>query len=143
MWRTFCKVIGHEEWPEDPRFLTNADRVQHRRELGEVLEPVIKEKTQKEWLDLLRQTGLPCGPIQTVGQVCEDPQILAREMVVPLDHPTAGPIKVTGIPMKLSDTPGEVHSAPPTLGQHTSEVLQDWLQMNTADVEALQQSGIV
>ncbi len=143
MWRTFCKVVEHEEWPEDPRFLTNADRVQHRVELSEVLEPVIMQKTQQEWIGLLRQSGLPCGPIQTVGQVCEDPQILAREMVVPLEHPTAGPIKVTGIPLKLSDTPGEVHSPPPTLGQHTAEVLQEWLKINAADVDALQQSGVV
>lgn len=143
MWRTFCKVLGHEEWPEDPRFLTNVDRVQHRRELSDVLEPVILQKTQQEWIEILRQAGLPCGPIQTVGQVCEDPQILARNMVVPLEHPAAGPIKVTGIPMKLSDTPGEIHSAPPTLGQHTSEVLQDWLRMNATDIETLQQAGVV
>jgi crotonobetainyl-CoA:carnitine CoA-transferase CaiB-like acyl-CoA transferase len=143
MWRTFCRVIGQEEWTEDPRFRTNADRVGHRRQLAALLEPVILQKTTQEWIDQLRQNGLPCGPIQTVGQVCEDPQVIARDMIVPLDHPTAGPIRVTGVPIKLSDTPGEVHSAPPTLGQHTTEVLGDWLQINATEAEALHQDGVV
>jgi len=143
MWRTFCRVIGQEEWTEDPRFRTNADRVGHRRQLAALLEPVILQKTTQEWIDQLRQNGLPCGPIQTVGQVCEDPQVIARDMIVPLDHPTAGPIRVTGVPIKLSDTPGEIHSAPPTLGQHTTEVLGDWLQINATEAEALHQDGVV
>jgi crotonobetainyl-CoA:carnitine CoA-transferase CaiB-like acyl-CoA transferase len=143
MWRTFCRVIGQEEWTEDLRFRTNADRVGHRRQLAALLEPVILQKTTQEWIDQLRQNGLPCGPIQTVGQVCEDPQVIARDMIVPLDHPTAGPIRVTGVPIKLSDTPGEIHSAPPTLGQHTTEVLGDWLQINATEAEALHQDGVV
>jgi crotonobetainyl-CoA:carnitine CoA-transferase CaiB-like acyl-CoA transferase len=143
MWRTFCRVIGQEEWTEDPRFRTNADRVGHRRQLSALLEPVILQKTTQEWIDQLRQNGLPCGPIQTVGQVCEDPQVVARDMIVPLEHPTAGPIRVTGVPIKLSDTPGEVHSAPPTLGQHTVEVLGDWLQINATEAKALHQDGVV
>ena len=143
MWRTFCRVIGQEEWTEDPRFRTNADRVGHRRQLSALLEPVILQKTTQEWIDQLRANGLPCGPIQTVGQVCEDPQVVARDMIVPLDHPTAGPMRVTGVPIKLSDTPGEVHSAPPTLGQHTVEVLEDWLQIKATEAEALQQDGVV
>ena len=143
MWRTFCRVIGQKEWTEDPRFRTNADRVGHRRQLAALLEPVILQKTTQEWIDQLRQNGLPCGPIQTVGQVCEDPQVIARDMIVSLDHPTAGPIRVTGVPIKLSDTPGEVHSAPPTLGQHTTEVLGDWLQINATEAEALHRDGVV
>jgi crotonobetainyl-CoA:carnitine CoA-transferase CaiB-like acyl-CoA transferase len=143
MWRTFCRVIGQEEWTADPRFRTNADRVGHRRQLAALLEPVILQKTTQEWIDQLRQNGLPCGPIQTVGQVCEDPQVMARDMIVSLDHPTAGPIRVTGVPIKLSDTPGEVHSAPPTLGQHTTEVLGDWLQINATEAEALHRDGVV
>ena len=143
MWRTFCRVIGQEEWTEDPRFRTNADRVGHRRQLSALLEPVILQKTTQEWIDQLRQNGLPCGPIQTVGQVCEDPQVVARDMIVPLEHPTAGSIRVTGVPIKLSDTPGEVHSAPPTLGQHTTEVLEDWLQIKATEAEALHQDGVL
>ena len=143
MWRTFCRILGKEEWTEDPRFRTNADRVQHRRQLSALLEPVILEKTTQDWIEELRQHGLPCGPIQTVGQVCDDPQVLARDMIVPLEHPKAGSIRVTGIPIKLSETPGAVHSPPPVLGEHTTDVLQDWLQINAAEVEILLQDGVV
>ena len=143
MWRTFCRILGKEEWTEDARFRTNADRVQHRRQLGAILEPVILEKTTQEWIDVLRANGLPCGPIQTVGQVCNDPQVLARDMIISLDHPAAGPIRVTGVPIKLSETPGAVHFPPPTLGQHSIEVLEDWLQINQEQAETLQQEGVV
>lgn len=143
MWRTLCRILGREAWTEDARFRTNADRVQHRRQLSALLEPVMLEKTTQEWIDILRQNRLPCGPIQTVGQVCEDPQVLARDMIVALEHPKAGPIRVTGIPIKLSDTPGEVYAPPPMLGQHTVEVLQDWLGMSRRDTEALDQEGVV
>ncbi len=143
MWRKFCSVLGHDSWPEDERFQTNADRVGHRRQLGALIEPVMMEKTQNEWIEALRGAGLPCGPIQTVGQACEDPQVLARDMIVDLEHPKAGPIRVTGLPLKLSDTPGEIHSPPPVLGQHTAEVLADWLKMGASDVEGLRQEGVV
>ena len=143
MWRKFCAVLGQESWPEDERFRTNADRVQHRRQLGALIEPVMLEKTQDEWISALRGAGLPCGPIQTVGQACEDPQVLARDMIVALEHPKAGPIRVTGLPLKLSETPGAIHSPPPLLGQHTQEVLADWLQMGTREVEGLRQEGVV
>jgi crotonobetainyl-CoA:carnitine CoA-transferase CaiB-like acyl-CoA transferase len=101
------------------------------------------ERTTQEWIDVLRQNRLPCGPIQTVGQVCEDPQVLAREMIVSLNHPKAGSIRVTGLPIKLSHTPGEVYAPPPMLGQHTFEVLQDWLGLGDGEVEALQQQGVI
>jgi crotonobetainyl-CoA:carnitine CoA-transferase CaiB-like acyl-CoA transferase len=143
MWRTLCRILEKPEWTEDERFHTNADRVQHRRQLAALLEPVMLERTTQEWIDVLRQNRLPCGPIQTVGQVCEDPQVLARDMIVSLNHPKAGPIRVTGLPLKLSDTPGEVYAPPPMLGQHTSEVLQDWLGLGASEVEALQQQGVI
>jgi crotonobetainyl-CoA:carnitine CoA-transferase CaiB-like acyl-CoA transferase len=143
MWRKFCAVLGQENWPEDERFRTNADRVQHRRQLGALIEPVMLDKTQDEWITALRGAGLPCGPIQTVGQACEDPQVLARDMIVALEHPKAGPIRVTGLPLKLSETPGAIHSPPPLLGQHTQEVLADWLQIGTSAVEGLRQEGVV
>ncbi len=143
MWRTFCRILGQEAWVDDPRFRTNADRVQHRRQLGALLEPVMLQRTTQEWIDELRKNGLPCGPIQTVSQVCDDPQVLARDMVVPLEHPKAGPIRVTGLPLKLSDTPGAIHCPPPLLGQHTSEVLHDWLHVDSDEVSVLQQEGVV
>lgn len=143
MWRRFCQAIGRQEWADDVRFRTNADRVGHRRQLAAVLEPVMLHKTAQEWIDTLRTAGIPCGRIQSVGEVCESPQVQARDMVVPLEHPQAGPIRVTGVPIKLSDTPGAVSTPPPRLGEHTAQVLHDWLQLPASEVEALRRDGVV
>ncbi len=142
MWRALCRSLGQEAWIDDPRFHTNASRVEHRRQLGALLEPVMRQKTTQEWIEVFRGNGLPCGSIQSVGQVCEDPQVLARDMVVSLDHPQAGAIRVTGVPIKLSDTPGAVSAPPPMLGEHTAAALRDWLCMSTAEVESLRQEGV-
>lgn len=143
LWRNFCRAIGQEAWIDDPRFHTNADRVEHRRQLGALLEPVIMQKPGQAWIDILQANGIPCGLIQSVGQVCDSPQVQAREMVVPLDHPKAGPIRVTGVPIKLSATPGAVTAPPPLLGEHTSEILNDWLQIPATEVESLRQDGVL
>ena len=99
------------------------------------------EKTTQEWIELLLAAGLPCGKIQSVGEICEDPQIIARDMVVTVEHPKAGAVRVTGVPVKLSDTPGAVTLPPPLLGEHTAQVLTEWLQMSAAAVDRLQQAG--
>lgn len=143
MWRNFCKAAGHEDWSKDERFLTNAARVQNRRALSSLIEPIMLEKSTQEWIEVLRQVGIPCGKIQSVGEVCEDPQVLARDMVVPIEHPKAGPLRVTGVPIKLSDTPGAVVLPPPLLGEHNREVLKEWLHMSASDVEQLRQGGAV
>jgi crotonobetainyl-CoA:carnitine CoA-transferase CaiB-like acyl-CoA transferase len=141
MWRAFCKAAGHESWANDERFRTNAERVQNRRALSSLLEPIMLEKTTQEWIDLLRAAGIPCGKIQSVGEICEDPQIIARDMVVTVEHPKAGATRVTGVPVKLSDTPGAVTLPPPLLGEHSGQALTEWLQMSTAEVERLRQAG--
>jgi crotonobetainyl-CoA:carnitine CoA-transferase CaiB-like acyl-CoA transferase len=141
MWRAFCKAAGHESWANDERFRTNAERVQNRRALSSLMEPVMLEKTTQEWIELLLAAGLPCGKIQSVGEICEDPQIIARDMVVTVEHPKAGAVRVTGVPVKLSDTPGAVTLPPPLLGEHTAQVLTEWLQMSAAEVDRLQQAG--
>ena len=141
MWRTFCRATGYDAWADDARFRTNADRVQHRRQLSALIEPVMLEKTTQEWVEILRKHGIPCGKIQSVGEICEDPQVQARDMVIELMHPKAGPLRVTGVPIKLSDTPGAVTAPPPLLGEHNVQVLHDWLQMPAAEVDRLQQAG--
>jgi crotonobetainyl-CoA:carnitine CoA-transferase CaiB-like acyl-CoA transferase len=141
MWRTFCRAAGHDSWGNDERFRTNADRVQNRRALSSLLEPVMLEKTTQEWIDLLRDAGIPCGKIQSVGEICEDPQIVARDMVVTVEHPKVGALRVTGVPVKLSATPGAVTLPPPLLGEHTGQVLTEWLQLSAAEVDRLQQAG--
>ena len=143
MWRTFCAAIGQAAWAEDARFRTNADRVERRRQLAALLEPVMQQKTGQAWIEILLKHGIPCGRIQSVGEVCDSPQVQARDMVVPLEHAKAGPIRVTGVPIKLSDTPGEVVTPPPILGEHTTDVLADWLQVSSAEVESLRQDGAV
>ena len=143
MWRAFCGALERQEWTEDPRFATNADRVQHRKQLQALLEPVMQQKTTREWVDTLQRHGIPCGVIQSVGEVCEDPQVTARDMVVELQHPKAGSMRVTGVPVKLSATPGGVSTPPPLLGEHTERVLSEWLHMDAAEVERLRDDRAV
>jgi crotonobetainyl-CoA:carnitine CoA-transferase CaiB-like acyl-CoA transferase len=143
MWRRFCKAAGQETWTDDSRFRSNADRVQHRRQLSALLEPVMLQKTAQEWIETLREHGIPCGRIQSVRDVCDSPQIQARDMVVSLTHPKAGTIRVTGVPVKLSATPGAVTTPPPLLGEHTAQVLTDWLHFSSATVEGLRKIGAI
>lgn len=141
MWRNLCKAAGQPTWATDERFRTNAERVQNRHALSSLLEPAMLEKTMDEWIEALRGVGIPCGKIQSVGEVCENPQVLARDMIVTVQHPKAGAVRVTGVPVKLSDTPGAVTLPPPLLGEHTSHILRDWLQMSPTEVARLQQAG--
>ena len=143
LWRRFCDATGLGEIKEDPKFAVNKDRVDNRLELQEILDAFFAEKTVGETLDALRGAGIPCGPINNLAQVLSEPQVLAREMVVDVDVPVAGPTKVTGVPIKLSKTPGSVRTPPPTLGQHTEEVLESVLGMDEAQRNALRQEGVV
>jgi crotonobetainyl-CoA:carnitine CoA-transferase CaiB-like acyl-CoA transferase len=143
MWRRFCEAAGVAELADEDRFRSNADRVAHAAELRAVLEPVIRGRTTDEWIAELRAAGVPSGRIQSVADVCEHPQVRARDMIVELDHTMAGPIRVTGIPVKLSDTPGAVDLPPPALGEHTAGVLSDWLDLSDPDVAELRREGVV
>ena len=143
LWEAFCRAIGREDLLERPEFKTVALRVQNRPALLQVLDEVMAARTTQEWLAILGKAGVPCGPINTVAEVCEDPQIRAREMVLEVPHPTLGRVRLTGIPIKLSETPGAVEAPPPLLGQHTEEVLTQLLGYSRGQVETLRQEGIV
>src|SRR4051812_25774457 len=108
MWQTFCGLIGKPELLKDPRFENNALRVENRRELIPLLEPVMATKPTAHWMKLLEEAGIPAGPVQTYDQVYRDPQVLHREMVVEVEHPKAGTLRVLGVPFKLSDTPAKI-----------------------------------
>lgn len=121
----FVKVLGLAGLSEDERFTTNNKRLQYRDELIEILSERMKEKPTSEWLTLLREQGIPVGPINTIADMFNDPQVQARQMIREMDHPTAGKIRLTGSPLKLSRTPIEVKRHPPLAGEHTEEVLQE------------------
>jgi len=124
MWKNFCRVIARPELEADERFQKNHDRVKNRPELNKLIENALAPKTQAEWVEALNQAGIPCGPIYTLDQVFQDPQVLHQKMYLEMDHPKTGRIPMTGLPVQLSENPPEVILPPPLLGEHTGEVLQ-------------------
>ncbi len=143
LWKRFALAVGAEELLEDPRFFTNAGRVEDRLALRDGLEVHTTERTSAEWIELLRKIAIPCGPISNIAQVVADPQVIARNMIVELDQPKAGPLRVPGTPIKLSETPGEVRTPAPLLGQHTEEILTGWLGMGAEEIAALREQGVL
>jgi len=142
-WAALCGVLDRPDLVTDPRFADNGARVAHRAELRAILEEAFGARNAGEWLDALRQAGLPCGPINTVPEVFDHPQAGAREMVLEAEHPTAGRLRFPGFPYKLSETPAALRQPPPRLGQHTGQVLADLLDYSPADVAALRDQGVV
>lgn len=142
LFRSLCKVLGVEHLADDPRFNTNPKRVENREELVKILEEIFVQKTTSEWLELIRKAGVPCGPIYNVADVVNDPQVLFRKMVVEINHPKSGRIKVTGVPVKLSESPGDVRLPPPMLGQHTVDILK-FLGYSDEDISKLKDEGVV
>ena len=123
LWAQFCDLLGRQDLKV--KFPTNPVRVEQHDELFPILQNIFAGKPADDWLALLEKAGIPCGPIYTVAEVLEHPQVKAREMVVERPHPKLGKVKMTGVPIKLSDTPGEAGAAPPLLGQHTEEILRE------------------
>ncbi|MFC7477661.1 CaiB/BaiF CoA transferase family protein [Dankookia sp. GCM10030260] len=138
----FCKATGQEHLLSDPRFASNPIRVANRDHVTATLTPVMQSKTTAEWIVLLEAQKIGCGPINTLEQVFADPHVIAREMVVEMQHPAGEPVKVIANPVKLSATPPTYRSPPPVLGQHTAEVLGGLLGMSAADIAGLQEKGI-
>jgi len=143
LWRAFCRVSGLDAVASDPRFTSNRDRVQNYGALKPILAERLKTRTRAEWLAALTAEGVPCGSVRNVGEVLEDPHLHARAMVQAVDHPALGEVRVLGVPMKLSDTPGAVRTAPPTLGQHTDRILRDDLGLSVEQVDRLRKERVV
>ena len=131
LWHQFCRAIGQPQLDTDPRFVTNTERMRHRDGLKSVLDGCLGGLTRGQLIERLRAHAGPCGEVRTLAEALEDPQIAAREMVVELAHPQLGPIRSLGNPIKLSRTPPVLDRPPPSLGQHTAEVL-DALGLATA-----------
>ena len=125
LWKAMLDAVGAPELADDPRFVDNGARMAHLAELERALEAVYVTRTTAEWLAILEKAGVPAGPINDVKQMHADPQANARQMVVPLEHPVAGPVHTIGLPIKFGDTPGAVTAPSPVLGQHTDEVLRE------------------
>ncbi len=145
LWRTFCDAVGPalKAAASDPRFAENSKRVENREALSAIMTPLVASRSVAAWLELCEKAGVPSGPILSVSQALEHPQVRARDMVVALDHEKAGPILVTGVPIKLSETPGKVRSAPPQLGEHTLSVLSGLLGKTNEELERLRASGVL
>jgi crotonobetainyl-CoA:carnitine CoA-transferase CaiB-like acyl-CoA transferase len=121
LFETLCHALGRDDLATDERFVTNSQRLHHRRALITILQEQFLQRDTTDWLALLRKLGVPCGPIHKVSQVFHDPQIRAREFVWECEHPTAGTIQLVGSPMRLSETPPHLYKAPPLLGEDNEQ----------------------
>ena len=142
-WRKFCKLAQLEYLMDDPRYATNPQRVANRKELVSFLQKIFLGKNSEEWLKLLAAAEIPCGPINTIDRVFADPQILARQMVVEMEHPVTGKYKVVGSPMKLSQTPVQYQIPPPLLGEHTEELLREVLGYDQVRIDRLKKEKVI
>ena len=139
-WRRFCRAAG---LAEDERFATNRGRVTRYDELKPILDERLKRDTRRQWIERLNAAGVPCGSVRDLKEVLTDPQLAARDMIAAVDHSTIGALSLLGVPVKLSSTPGEVRSPPPTLGQHTETVLARDLGLGSEDIRALREKRAI
>ena len=143
LWRIFCPLMGLDDMLDDPRYATNAARNDNRTALIAALQAVFLTKPYEEWEALLSQHGIPVGAINTIDQVVQHPQVAARQMLVESEHPVAGSVRIVGVPVKLSETPGRVREPAPLLGQHTDQVLREYLGISEQEIAALRQAGAI
>lgn len=140
-WMSLCHVLNLDHLLEDPRYDTGEKRREHRDELNELIQARIQARTRSEWIRILNDAGIPCGPINNLAEVFDDPQVLHQEMVIESPQPT-GPVKMPGFPLKLSRTPAQVRRPSPQLSEHTLEVLTE-LGYTEEEIVALQERAVV
>jgi formyl-CoA transferase len=143
LWISFCKVVGKEEWLDDPRFESNPKRVENRETLLPLIYELFMQKTCDEWMEMLVAAAIPCGPVNNMEHLFADPQVRHRNMIAEVPHPTIGTLKLAGIPMKYSETPGQIRYHPPLLGEHTDEILKDVLGRSSSQIDELKKQGAV
>jgi crotonobetainyl-CoA:carnitine CoA-transferase CaiB-like acyl-CoA transferase len=143
LWRTFCPLVGLAQMVDDPRYVTNARRNANRMSLVAALQEAFLTRTYEEWEAVLLPAGIPMGAINTIDQVVDHAQVRARGSLVESTHPVAGSIRMTGPPVRMSDTPGTVRTPAPLLGEHTEEILRDRLGITSEEVSRLKDAGII
>ena len=139
----FCVAAGKPEWASDARFVTNAARLAHRAELIGLIKTLTVQRSMRDWIALLEQHAVPCGPINTVADVFADEQVQARGMQIEMKHPQAGDIPLVASPIRMSDTPVQYRHSPPQLGQHTQSVLRDQLGLSIEAIDELSKQGVL
>ena len=141
-WLRMLEALGTPEMANDPRFFSGADRMTHLKELEAELNSHFRSKPAKYWLEMLEERGVPCGPVQDMLQALADPQTIAREMVVEVEHRTLGLVKTLGLPVKFSATPGKVRTGAPLYGEHTRAVLREY-DFDDQEINAFEMEGAV
>ncbi len=143
LWKTFCPAIGHPELTDDPRYAKNPARTKNRGTLIPTLQEIFMTRTFDEWEKVLLGSGIPFGALNNIAQLVEHPQVKARGSMIDIDHPKIGKTRVVGPVAKLSETPATIRSLSPSLGEHTAEVLHDFLGLTTEAIAALRLDGVI
>jgi formyl-CoA transferase len=143
LWINFCKMVGKEDWLDDPRFESNPKRVENRAELLPLVDELFAQKTCDEWMELLVSAAIPCGPVNNMEHLFNDPQVKHRDMIAEVLHPTIGTLRLTGIPIKYSETPGIICRPPPLLGEHTDEIMTEVMGYSANQVASLKEQGAI
>jgi len=141
LWRKFCETMGLDI-ADDPKFSTNAKRVENKEELIKILNEILSKKTGKELLEILNKAGIPCGPIYKLNDMFSDPHVILRGMVSEIEHPKAGKIKVTGVPIKFKNSPGKIRLPPPLLGENNFEILEE-IGYKREEIEKFKEEGVI
>jgi CoA:oxalate CoA-transferase len=143
IWKRFCTAIGREDLCLQPEFKTTPLRSRNRKTLLEIVEKEMVKRTTHVWSKILEKESIPHSPINNIKQVCEDPCLQHRNMLVEIDQPQMGRIKIAGSPLRLSETPGEVYAPAPLLGEHTGEILKNLLSYSDEAISRLQAEGVI
>lgn len=143
LWTKFCEHVDQKELISDRRFSTNGERTANHSELYPIISDIMLQRTTDEWIETLGKIGVPCGPINSIDKVVNHEQVKAREMITQVAHHLTGTVEVPGIPIKLSETPGQVDTPAPSLGEHTDTVLKNQLKLSSDEIEQLRNDGVI
>jgi len=143
LWAKLCRVLDREDLIDDPRFRSNPLRTENRKSLIPILQAELGKKTGPQWARVFETEGIPYSPIHTLKDICEDPHIAHRGMLVEIEQPRIGKMRICGSPFRLSETPGKVYSPAPLLGEHSEQILRDLLGYTRKEIQQLKEEGVI